>query len=117
MLRLILVVEDDPMMLGALAGLFADEGYRFRCAGDGRAALDAVAGERPDVVLSDVGMPRLDGVGLVRALRALGHALPVVLISGVVDRVDLPGVPFLPKPFDLDRVLAVVAASLDGRAA
>ena len=112
MLHLILLVEDDPVMLAVLGELFSDEGYRVRRAKDGRYALDLVAGESPAVVLSDVSMPRLGGVDLVRALRASGRTVPVVLISGIVEGVDLPGVPFLAKPFDLDHVLDVVSRSM-----
>lgn len=113
--HLILVAEDEPMMLGALAGLFADEGYRVARAADGVEALASVALEVPDLVVSDVVMPNLDGVGLFHRLRDLGHVPPFVFISGRVRRVDrLPTIPFLAKPFDLEHLLRTVTLSLAG---
>lgn len=53
MLHLILIVEDDPLMLAVLAGLFSDEGYRVRCAEDGQEAIDSVAAEVPAAMVGD----------------------------------------------------------------
>lgn len=113
MRHLILIADDEPMMLHALAGLFADEGYRVARAADGAEALVLVGRELPDVIVSDVEMPHLDGVGFFHRLLELGHAVPFVFISGRVARVDrLPTIPFLAKPFDLEHLLRVVSVRL-----
>ena len=116
--RRVLVADDDPVILGFLAALLADEGYAVRCAFDGREALAKLARERVDLVVSDVMMPRLDGVALTQTLRERGDRTPVVLMSAAYADVDLPGVRFVPKPFDLDQMVAVVERALaEARAA
>ena len=69
-------------------------------------------GDNVDLVLSDVRMPRLDGPSLARRLPGRGRAVPVVPMSAIDVEVDLPGVRFLPKPFDRDHLLHVVGSAL-----
>ena len=109
---LVLIVDDEPLIRQVLADLLSDEGYRVASAADGREALALASEQSPDLVLSDVTMPRLDGVALVRALRAAGCRVPVVLVSANYAAVDLPGVRFVPKPFDLDAIITAVERSL-----
>ena len=114
----VLVVDDDADIIGFLADVLADEGYAVRCAFDGQQALDHIAGEPPDVVVADVMMPRLDGVTLIAKLRERRDRTPVVLTSAVYADVDVPGVRFVPKPFDLEYLVRVVARVLaEARAA
>ena len=89
----VLVADDDPGIRAFVTDLLTGEGYVVRCAEDGAAALAEVVRAPPDVVLSDVRMPRLDGLALAARLRPLG-------------------VPVVPKPFDADALLAAVAAAL-----
>jgi len=109
---LILVVDDEPSIREVLAELLRDEGYHVHCAADGQAGLEMAAEEAPDVVLSDISMPRVDGVELVRRLRSRGQDMPVILISARYADVDLPGVRFIAKPFDVDHLMAAVERSL-----
>lgn len=108
----ILIVDDERHIVEVLAGLLEDEGYAVRRAYDGEAALRAVEAAPPDLVLSDVMMPRLGGVELARRLISLG--IPVVLMSAAVADPGLPGVAFVSKPFDLERIVTV-AEDLLGR--
>jgi CheY-like chemotaxis protein len=108
----VLVVDDEPAIREVIATLLEDEGYLVRHAKDGLEALDAINGNRIDLIVSDVAMPRLDGTSLVRKLRRRGHLTPVVLMSAVYADVDLPGVRFVPKPFEIDRLLGTVASAL-----
>jgi two-component system, OmpR family, response regulator MprA len=108
----VLVVDDEPAIREVIATLLEDEGYLVRHAKDGLEALDAINGDRIDLIVSDVVMPRLDGASLVRRLRRRGHLTPVVLMSAVYADVDLPGVRFVPKPFEIDRLLGTVASAL-----
>jgi CheY-like chemotaxis protein len=115
--RIILVAEDEEAIAGLLRALLEDEGFRVIVATDGRAALDILAAQRPDLVLSDVMMPRLDGRALARAMFAdpSYRAIPLVLLSAA-GREQAQGVPhaaFLPKPFDLDALLATIARLLE----
>jgi DNA-binding response OmpR family regulator len=113
----ILVVDDDHDMAEVLEELLDEEGYRVRCAFNGEAALREIAHEPPDLVLADVMMPQVDGVSLAKQLQARGRAIPVVLMSAVSSSVDVPGLPFLPKPFNLDALLRVITREIDEHAA
>ena len=108
----VLVVDDEPAIREVITTLLEDEGYSVRHAKDGLEALDAINGDQIDLIVSDVVMPRLDGASLVRKLRRRGHLMPVVLMSAVCADVDLPGVRFVPKPFEIDRLLGTVASAL-----
>ncbi len=113
--RAILVADDDRDIASVLTDLLIDEGYQASTAFDGQQALECVEREEIDLIVSDIRMPRLDGVGLVRRLRELGWEKPVVLMSAVESM--QPGrddVTFLRKPIDLDDLLDVVARLLDG---
>ena len=109
---LVLVAEDDAPIRGALSCWLEDEGYRVHCAADGQEALEMVASVSPDLVLSDVRMPHVDGIELVRQLRARGRDIPVVLISAQYDGADQPGVRFVAKPFDFLDIAEAIERSL-----
>jgi len=109
---LVLVVDDEPIIREILAEVLVEEGYRVHCAADGQEALDLVDAEMPDVIVSDVRMPRVHGLELVERLRNAGHAVPVVFISAHYVGDDVSGVRFVGKPFDLDHITAAVAACL-----
>lgn len=105
-------------MLDLLTILLEDAGYRVRRARDGAEALAELARERPSLLLADDRMPHLRGADLVARLRDHpAPAVPAILMSATTSTSPLPGVPFLPKPFDLARLLALVAAALAGDAA
>jgi DNA-binding response OmpR family regulator len=106
MKRSVLIVDDDRAIVAALADLLRDEGYQVRTAFDGLSALAESELEPPDLVLSDIAMPRLNGMALAQRLRERG--VPVVLLSAAVSDPRLADVPFIAKPFDLDHVLGLV---------
>jgi CheY-like chemotaxis protein len=108
----ILVVDDDPGIRDALTLLLEDEGYLVHTAPDGLAAVAVVARDSPDLVITDLYMPGLDGVGLIARLRSERPDLPIIVVSAGI-RVSPPdGVPFFAKPFDSEHVLATVALLL-----
>src|SRR5687767_4128609 len=80
----ILIVNDDQKVLALLAELLECEGYEIACASNGASALSVAKSFAPDVVISDVVMPVLDGIELCRHLKADQHTapIPVLLISG-----------------------------------
>ena len=112
----VLVVDDEPLIADLVAHALRDEGYAVRVAADGVWALAAAEDAAPDLLLSDVRMPRMNGVNLARELRDRHPDLPVILFSAQYDGLDYPelGVRFLPKPFDLSALLAAVAEELSG---
>jgi two-component system cell cycle sensor histidine kinase/response regulator CckA len=102
--KVILLVEDELLLRMSVARGLERQGWRVRQAADGAAALLRLQTERPAVLVSDIRMPGMDGIGLTEAARDLHPGLPVLLTSGFADeaaRVAVPGlgVGFLPKPY------------------
>jgi CheY-like chemotaxis protein len=110
--RTVLVVDDDDAVRELVAEVLMLAGYAVEQAADGLAALDAVARLRPDLVVSDLRMPGLDGAALARRLRRGRAPVPVVLLTAYDGASPVRGVQRLTKPFDLDDLLAAVAQAL-----
>ena len=114
----ILVVDDEPAVRDALDRALRLEGYETELAGDGQAALDALAAGPPDAMVLDVLMPRVGGLEVCRRLRADGDRTPVLVLTardGVPDRVqglDAGADDYLVKPFALEELLARLRALL-----
>lgn len=114
---LILVVEDEPTIVEVVVRYLQREGFRTTVALDGESALRAVARERPDLVILDVMLPQLDGLEVLRRLRA-GGALPVLMLTArgeEIDRVvglELGADDYLVKPFSPRELVARVKAVL-----
>ncbi|MGV9269306.1 response regulator transcription factor [Kitasatospora sp. NPDC003701] len=114
----LLVVDDEPALRDALESSLAFEGYEVATATDGYEALESVEREKPDLVLLDIMMPRMDGLTAVRRMRSRGDTVPVLMLTArdaVGDRVtglDVGADDYLAKPFELDELLARVRALL-----
>jgi two-component system response regulator VanR len=102
-----LVVDDEFYIVDLLADILADEGFRVLRAYDGMSAL-AIAEETPvDLVVADVMMPKLDGIGLALRLRQRYGAIRIVLMSAAVTQVPA-GFEFIAKPFDINELLEML---------
>ena len=109
----ILVVDDDHHLCDLLAEILTEAGYAVQCARDGEAAWEEIAGHPPDLILSDITMPRLDGVRLGLRMVETGSRIPLVLMSaGPPDGADV-SVAFVPKPFEINTVLERIAHVLN----
>ncbi|WP_425551203.1 response regulator transcription factor [Actinoallomurus vinaceus] len=113
-----LVVDDEPAVRESLASSLAFEDYEVETAVDGLDALEKLDAVKPDLVLLDILMPRLDGLTTCRRLRARGETVPVLMLTArdtIGDRVtglDSGADDYLVKPFELDELLARVRALL-----
>jgi len=114
----ILVVDDDRAVRESLRRSLSFNGYTVDLAEDGVEALEAITNERPDALVLDVMMPRLDGLEVCRQLRSTGDDLPILVLTArdsVSERVsglDAGADDYLPKPFALEELLARLRALL-----
>ena len=114
----ILVVDDDRAVRESLRRSLSFNGYSVALAQDGLEALDLIASDRPDALVLDVMMPRLDGLEVCRQLRSTGDDLPILVLTArdsVSERVaglDAGADDYLPKPFALEELLARMRALL-----
>ncbi|QGK68646.1 response regulator [Allosaccharopolyspora coralli] len=114
----ILVVDDDRAVRESLRRSLQFNGYQVELAADGQQALDWLSGQRPDALVLDVMMPRVDGLEVARRLRSIGDDLPILVLTArdaVSDRVaglDAGADDYLPKPFALEELLARLRALL-----
>jgi CheY-like chemotaxis protein len=110
----VLVIEDDPELAEAEAVVLSAEGYRVLIAPDGRAALNQLQHERPNLILLDMRMPGMNGWEFAESLHAThGNDIPVVVVTAAYDpdrrAKDVGAVDFLTKPFELDEFVEKVA--------
>ncbi|GAA1029322.1 MULTISPECIES: response regulator transcription factor [Amycolatopsis] len=114
----ILVVDDDRAVRESLRRSLEFNGYTVELASDGAQALETILANRPDAMVLDVMMPRLDGLEVARRLRSTGDDLPILVLTArdtVSDRVsglDAGADDYLPKPFALEELLARLRALL-----
>ena len=111
----ILIADDEPSVREVLATLLLDEGHTVQQARDGRVALEMITEELPDLVITDVMMPGLDGWALLASVRARTATLPVIIISAIERReakqreiLVADHTVFLRKPFDIEALLTTV---------
>lgn len=117
----LLVVDDEPNLLRAVAATLRAEGYEVQTARSGAEALLRVAEQLPDLIISDVRMPGMDGYAFARQLRQASHTdlIPIVFLTArdqTEDRIEgfRAGVDaYLTKPFEPDELIAVIANILN----
>ena len=114
----ILIVDDEPAVREALQRSLAFEGYDTEVAVDGADALEKAAAYKPDLVVLDIQMPRMDGLTAARRIRSSGSTVPILMLTArdtVGDRVtglDAGADDYLVKPFELDELFARIRALL-----
>jgi two-component system, OmpR family, KDP operon response regulator KdpE len=113
----ILVVDDEPQLTRVLRTGLSSRGYEVRTAADGLSALETFGDWTPDLVITDLAMPNLDGLELCRRLRAIS-SIPIIVLSAKgeektkVEALDLGADDFVTKPFGIDELLARIRSSL-----
>ncbi len=113
----ILLVDDEPQLTRVLRSGLKSRGYDVRVAADGIMALETFGDWHPDLVITDLAMPNMDGLELCRRLRAISQ-VPIVVLSAKgeektkVEALDIGADDYITKPFGIDELLARVRASL-----
>ena len=121
MAQRILVADDDPSSLEGLRVLLAIWGYEVDTAPDGRVALQKISAAEPKAVITDVVMPVMNGLELLRALRIERPGMPVIVLTGqgsleTLARARQQGAyAYLAKPVDVGRLKSVLASALAKR--
>ncbi|HEX6730586.1 MAG TPA: response regulator transcription factor [Pyrinomonadaceae bacterium] len=113
----ILVVDDEPQLTRVLRTGLTAHGYDVRAAADGLAGFETFTDWHPDLVITDLAMPNVDGLELCRLLRAVSQ-IPIIVLSAKgdeknkVEALDIGADDYVTKPFGIDELLARVRASL-----
>jgi two-component system, OmpR family, KDP operon response regulator KdpE len=115
--RRILVVDDEPQITRVLRTTLTAHGYDIRVANDGEMALELMKNWTPHVVVTDLAMPNLDGVGLCRQIRQISQ-VPIIVLSvrgldrAKVEALDAGADDYVTKPFSMNELLARIRAQL-----
>jgi DNA-binding response OmpR family regulator len=121
MAECVLIVEDDPSILRGLQMNLGLEGFRTVCAHDGEEALKLVRSHKPDLILLDMMLPKLDGTEVIKRLRADDPDTPVIVLSAKDQEGDkvlgltLGADDYVTKPFSVVEVIARIRAALRRR--
>ena len=114
--HVVLVVDDSPTIRNLVAKALGEAGFQVITAENGKQAMERMADHRPDLILSDIDMPVMNGIELCRAIQSEPglSAIPVVVMSAINDRavmrrlIQLGAASFLVKPFNLEQVVITV---------
>ncbi len=113
----ILIVDDEPNIIGTVAPLLRARGYEVFSAMSGRAALEAVERDKPDLIVLDLGLPDIDGVEVCRLVRQT-LSVPILVLSArgaegdKVSALDAGADDYVTKPFGVEELLARIRATL-----
>ena len=116
----VLVVDDEERIRSSLRGILSDEGFRVVDTGHAPGVMDLIVRESPALVLLDVWMPEVDGIELLRRIKAEQPRVPVIMISGhaniqsAVAATKLGAADFIQKPFSVSGLLSSIARALEG---
>ncbi len=116
--KTILVVDDEEGVRESVREILTDEGYRVIEASDGSKVLGLIRKNHPDLVLLDIWMPELDGIGLLKEIKQREPVVPVIMVSGhgnihtAVTATKIGAFDFLEKPLSLDGLLTTVRRAL-----
>jgi diguanylate cyclase (GGDEF)-like protein len=118
----ILVVDDEELMREFLHEVLKDEGYAIERAASGKEALKKMSASEYDIVLTDIVMPELDGLGVVAATKELPYHPSVIVMTGyasmetAVESMKLGAADYITKPFNIDQIRIIVKNTIEDRA-
>ena len=118
----ILVVDDEEIMRAFLKEVLSDEGYVVELAVSGRDAVEKMEQQQYDIIITDIVMPELDGLGVVAAAKDLPYDVDVVVMTGyasmetAVESMKLGATDYITKPFNIDQIRIIVSNAIKERA-
>ena len=113
----VLVVDDEPQITRVLRTVLSSQGYQVQIAAEGQSALNTFTAFQPELVITDLVMPHMDGLELCRRIRAVSN-VPIIVLSvkseerSKVEALDSGADDYVTKPFGIDELLARVRATL-----
>ena len=111
-MRTVLVIEDNPTMLRGLQDNFELKGYRVKTALDGEQGLNTAFSEKPDLIILDIVLPKINGYDICRLIRKKNLDMPIIMVTGKTDESDiilglnLGADDYMTKPFSIRELLA-----------
>ncbi|HVA24874.1 MAG TPA: response regulator [Chloroflexota bacterium] len=112
----VLIVDDEPEIVQFIGHALEDEGFAVSTAADGEEAVELATRDKPDLVVLDIALPRLDGKGVAAEIRRLYGAVPILVITAdghAREKAELVGAyGYLRKPFDLDQLVSSIQERL-----
>lgn len=117
----ILIIEDDPVMLRGLKDNFTFKGYRVKTAKNGESGLNEALSSKPDLIILDIMLPKINGYEICRLIRAEGLDMPVIMLtakgqeSDIILGLNLGADDYVTKPFNIQELLARANAFLRRR--
>jgi UDP-3-O-[3-hydroxymyristoyl] N-acetylglucosamine deacetylase len=121
MVKKVLIVDDEERVVQSITGVLEDEGFRVTATGSGAEAIELFHKEEPDVTLLDIWMPGMDGIEVLKRLKAISPDCLVIMISGhatistAMAAVKFGAFDFIEKPLSLDLLLATIHRAIDRR--
>ncbi len=118
----VLVADDDASIRMLLQDFLEGEGLDVSVATDGEQVLQAIEKSRPDLVLMDVRMPKLDGIGVLQAMRTEGKAVPTIVMTAfggsnlTIQAIQLGAYDYITKPFDIDEISQTIQRFFESQA-
>jgi len=112
----VLLVEDEEKLARLLKSAIGDSFYSFHLASNGEEGLEMFKTTSPDIIITDISMPRMDGLEMSRKIRELDAAVPIIILSAFsetdkfLNAIDVGVVKYLIKPFDPDELLEYISS-------
>jgi len=117
----ILIVEDDELLRSMLTNLLETDGHEVHTASNGTDAIEIIERESFDIIITDIVMPGVDGVGVLEAAKRIDSGCDVIMITGfataesAVQSMKLGAYDYIIKPFNLDHIKIIIAKTLEKR--
>lgn len=121
MTKKILIADDEQNMIWAMKKALKNEGYKIIAVSDGTEAVERVKAESPDLILLDLRMPRLDGMGALKEIKMIDPGIPVIMITAhgttesAVQAMKMGALDYISKPFDVEELKIQIRKALDVR--